>query len=179
LVPFEVGTIEPVVIQGDDERLRRLLLNLIDNVIKYTPADGHVTLSLRRRGEWAALDVTNTGMGLSATEQATWQKKGWMLSIAIAITRSAAQEAPSFSRVAACTNRVRPVLFFPGSSDGVLWLEGWRKDGPDASPGRPGAEPQVCLLLASGLGWTLSRVPHVAAGEPGEAGAVHRRGWRC
>ena len=68
-VALDIGTLEPIVIQGDYERLRRLLLNLIDNSIKYTPADGQVTLSLRRRGEWALLDVADTGIGLSPTEQ--------------------------------------------------------------------------------------------------------------
>jgi signal transduction histidine kinase len=63
-----LGAIEPVVIQGDYERLRRLLLNLIDNGIKYTPNGGQVTLSLRRRDEWVLLDIMDTGIGLSAVE---------------------------------------------------------------------------------------------------------------
>ena len=68
-VTLSLGTIEPVVIQGDYERLRRLLLNLIDNGIKYTPAGGQVTLSLRQCDEWVLLDVTDTGIGLFPTEQ--------------------------------------------------------------------------------------------------------------
>ena len=66
---FDLKTVEPVVIQGDNDRLRRLLLNLVDNGIKYTPADGQITLSLQRQHEWAVLTVADTGMGLSADEQ--------------------------------------------------------------------------------------------------------------
>ncbi len=66
---FQLGPVEPAIIQGDDERLRRLLLNLADNAIKYTPAGGHVTLSLQHRGEWATLRVADTGSGLSSEEQ--------------------------------------------------------------------------------------------------------------
>jgi heavy metal sensor kinase len=68
-VTLSLGTLEPVVIQGDYERLRRLLLNLIDNGIKYTPAGGQVTLALRRCDKWVFLDVTDTGIGLFPAEQ--------------------------------------------------------------------------------------------------------------
>lgn len=64
-----LGQMEPTLIQGDVERLRRLLLNLMDNGIKYTPAGGRVTLSLQREGGWARLKVEDTGIGLSPEEQ--------------------------------------------------------------------------------------------------------------
>ena len=64
-----LGQGEPTLIQGDAERLRRLLLNLMDNGIKYTPAGGRVTLSLQREGEWASLKVEDTGIGLSPGDQ--------------------------------------------------------------------------------------------------------------
>jgi two-component system OmpR family sensor kinase len=59
----------PTLMQGDREHLRRLLLNLVDNGIKYTPAGGQVTLSLQHDGEWAALRVADTGIGLAPEEQ--------------------------------------------------------------------------------------------------------------
>jgi heavy metal sensor kinase len=64
-VTLHLGPVEPVSIQGDPERLRRLLLNLVDNGIKYTPPGGEVTLSLERDEEWASLKVSDTGIGLS------------------------------------------------------------------------------------------------------------------
>lgn len=66
---LDLGPVEPISLQGDYERLRRLLLNLVDNGIKYTPPGGQVTLSLHRDGEWACLQVADTGIGLSGEEQ--------------------------------------------------------------------------------------------------------------
>jgi signal transduction histidine kinase len=64
-----LGVMEPLSIRGDYERLRQVLLNLVDNGIKYTPSGGRVTLSLQRDGEWASLRVTDTGIGLSPGDQ--------------------------------------------------------------------------------------------------------------
>ena len=60
---------EPLTISGDYDRLRRMLLNLVDNGLKYTPSGGRVGISLRREGPWAALRVADTGIGLSPAEQ--------------------------------------------------------------------------------------------------------------
>jgi two-component system OmpR family sensor kinase len=68
-VHLAVGSLEPVPIRGDYERLRRLLLNLLDNGIKYTDAGGRVTVSLQRQGEWAALRVFDTGVGLAPEDK--------------------------------------------------------------------------------------------------------------
>jgi heavy metal sensor kinase len=62
------GPLAPITIQGDYARLRRLLLNLVDNGIKYTPPGGRVTLSLQHRGAWVLLQVSDTGPGLSEAE---------------------------------------------------------------------------------------------------------------
>ncbi len=68
-VHLQLGPVEPTVVQGDPERLRRLLLNLTDNAIKYTPSGGDITLSLQPRQTHAALQVADTGIGLSPEEQ--------------------------------------------------------------------------------------------------------------
>lgn len=68
-VTLDLGPVISVVVQGDHERLRRLLLNLVDNGVKYTPPGGRVTVSLQRRGAWAALCIADSGIGLSAQEQ--------------------------------------------------------------------------------------------------------------
>jgi heavy metal sensor kinase len=68
-VTLALGALMPMTIQGDREHLRRLLLNLVDNGIKYTPSGGRVTLSLQEKGEWAVLRVADTGIGFSPEEQ--------------------------------------------------------------------------------------------------------------
>ena len=69
-VGLHLDVLEPVTISGDKNQLLRLLLNLIDNAIKYTPAGGKVTLSLCRDGSQALIDISDTGIGLSEAEQA-------------------------------------------------------------------------------------------------------------
>jgi heavy metal sensor kinase len=68
-IDLELDPIELIAIQGDPERLRRLLLNLTNNAIKYTPSGGRVTLSLQRCHGCAVLRVADTGIGLSPDEQ--------------------------------------------------------------------------------------------------------------
>lgn len=68
-VILDLEALEPHRVLGDAERLRRLLLNLVDNAIKYTPAGGRVTLSLQQRKDTVCLSVRDTGIGLSESEQ--------------------------------------------------------------------------------------------------------------
>jgi len=51
-------------IEGDEPALRRLLLILLDNAVKYTPRGGHVTVSLRRQDSAAEVRIRDTGIGI-------------------------------------------------------------------------------------------------------------------
>ena len=68
-VALDLDDLEPHLVLGDGERLRRVLLNLVDNAIKYTPAGGRVALSLQRLNDRACLSVRDTGIGLSEAER--------------------------------------------------------------------------------------------------------------
>ncbi len=68
-VRLALEEIEPIPVRGDADRLRRLVLNLIDNGIKYTPPGGGVTVSLRREEGNAALRIKDTGTGIPPEEQ--------------------------------------------------------------------------------------------------------------
>lgn len=68
-VSLDLETGEPVTVQGDREHLRRLVLNLVDNAIKYTPGGGRVVLSHRLEAGEAVLKVSDTGIGISGEEQ--------------------------------------------------------------------------------------------------------------
>ncbi len=56
---------EPVPpVQGDAGNLERLLLNLLDNAIKYNRPDGKITVRVARCGGEAMLEVSDTGIGI-------------------------------------------------------------------------------------------------------------------
>src|SRR5574337_1299348 len=88
-VQVKILGLEPLVVQGDGQRLKQLLRNLVDNGVKYTPPGGQVTLSLRRvewsngrmvdsakpvdrltnrpidtPAEWLQISVRDTGIGI-------------------------------------------------------------------------------------------------------------------
>ncbi len=55
-----------VTVEGDRARLKQVVVNLLDNAIKYTPRGGRVSLTVRREGGYALLDVTDNGIGIPA-----------------------------------------------------------------------------------------------------------------
>ena len=57
-----------IVVDGDETALRRLLLILVDNAVKYTPAGGHVDIRLALDGDAARLRVSDTGIGIAAAD---------------------------------------------------------------------------------------------------------------
>jgi signal transduction histidine kinase len=68
-ISFKLLTVEDSVIMGDALRLRRVLLNLIDNAVKYNTPNGSVTLSLESKDGDAVLRVKDTGIGIPEAEQ--------------------------------------------------------------------------------------------------------------
>lgn len=56
------------LVAGDPDRLRQLLLNLVDNAVKYTPSGGRVSLQLTRENSWVRIDVADTGIGIPAED---------------------------------------------------------------------------------------------------------------
>jgi two-component system phosphate regulon sensor histidine kinase PhoR len=63
-VDLEVAVDSVPPILGDLDGLERLVLNLVENALKYNRPDGKVTVRLRRLGDEAVLEVTDTGIGI-------------------------------------------------------------------------------------------------------------------
>jgi heavy metal sensor kinase len=61
-----VEAAERVVAEADAGILRQSLTNLLDNAIKYTPPKGKITVSVRKSGGEAFIEVADTGPGIAA-----------------------------------------------------------------------------------------------------------------
>ena len=55
---------DDVCVRGNEELLRRMVVNLIDNAIRYTPEGGNVEVSLAAKSGTAILSVRDTGCGI-------------------------------------------------------------------------------------------------------------------
>jgi signal transduction histidine kinase len=55
--------------QVDRKRIRQVFANLLDNAIKYTPANGTVTISIQDAGDRAITHFRDTGIGIPTSEQ--------------------------------------------------------------------------------------------------------------
>jgi CheY-like chemotaxis protein len=54
-----------IALNGDEELIKRMILNLLDNAVKYTPPGGEISLALARQNGNAEIVVRDTGMGIS------------------------------------------------------------------------------------------------------------------
>ncbi|MDH4300401.1 MAG: ATP-binding protein, partial [Dehalococcoidia bacterium] len=61
---FQLGETQDAVVKGDEVRLRELFMNLLNNAVRYSPAPGTVSVSLRREGQMAVVAIKDTGVGI-------------------------------------------------------------------------------------------------------------------
>ncbi len=67
-VQLKVGTFEEAKIAGDPALVRELLLIVLDNAVKFTPAAGNVRLDVATADGRASVAVTDTGVGIPAEQ---------------------------------------------------------------------------------------------------------------
>lgn len=75
-VKFQVVTLsaqDPIIVTADEARVRQILVNLMGNAVKFTPADGTVSVSVTRVVQdgavWGEVRVEDSGPGISKSEQ--------------------------------------------------------------------------------------------------------------
>jgi len=56
-------------IRADEDRLRQVVLNLLNNAFKFTPAGGSITVRARKNEGYLVVEVQDTGRGISKAEQ--------------------------------------------------------------------------------------------------------------
>ena len=67
LDPASVGAAR---VQGDANRLRQVLVNLVDNALKFTPPGGAVTVALKQADAQIEVSITDTGPGMTPEDMA-------------------------------------------------------------------------------------------------------------
>ena len=106
--------LEPnVEIYGDSSRLKQVLVNLLDNAIKYTPEEGSITLKTYSQDSKAILEVNDSGIGIpeealpyifdrfyraDEVRERGWKGAGLGLSIAQSIVQAHAGNIQAYSK---------------------------------------------------------------------------------
>jgi two-component system OmpR family sensor kinase len=65
---LRLGDIDQVLVCGDQDRLKQVLVNLIGNAIKYTPPEGEVLVGLGKAENQAKLTISDTGPGIPSED---------------------------------------------------------------------------------------------------------------
>jgi two-component system, OmpR family, sensor kinase len=65
---MRLGDIDQVLVCGDYDRLKQVLVNLIGNAIRYSPAGGEIVIGLGKETSSARITVSDTGPGIPAED---------------------------------------------------------------------------------------------------------------
>ncbi len=88
-----VCTHSPLTVYGDRNRLRQVLVNIIDNAIKYTDEGGSITVTIGREAESVTVSVADNGCGIPERElsrvrrrfyKANTKRSGFGIGLAVA-----------------------------------------------------------------------------------------------
>ena len=67
-IGMSISAQENIVISGDEDKLKRLFLNILDNAIKYTPQGGKVGMSAAKENNFVRIKISDTGSGIPEKE---------------------------------------------------------------------------------------------------------------
>ena len=69
--------LHPARVRGDTDRLGQVVSNLLANALRYTEPGGRVDLRVRRKEQWAVLEVADTGVGIAPEDLKHVFKRFW------------------------------------------------------------------------------------------------------
>jgi heavy metal sensor kinase len=65
-IQLQSSQLPPIIVRGDRARLKQVIVNLLDNAIRFTPRGGSVTLRSSTGDNYQALEIRDTGIGIPA-----------------------------------------------------------------------------------------------------------------
>jgi signal transduction histidine kinase len=63
---LRMGDLDNITVTGDYDLIKQMLLNVINNAVKFNTNGGYVRINLNRNDVWAILEVTDSGQGIAA-----------------------------------------------------------------------------------------------------------------
>jgi two-component system phosphate regulon sensor histidine kinase PhoR len=68
LYEFEGEDATEFLVNGNEERLEQVFMNMISNAVKYSPVNKKITIQIAKHGNGVRVSVTDKGVGLSETQ---------------------------------------------------------------------------------------------------------------
>ena len=68
-IAIDVSTVPPLTVLADRQRLEQVLVNLLDNAVKYSPDGGRVSMTAEADGDRVRVSIRDTGPGIPHHEQ--------------------------------------------------------------------------------------------------------------
>lgn len=68
-INFEIINGPLPAVETDQEKLKRIIINLLSNSIKYTPADGQIRIAVQNNKNHLTISVSDTGIGIPKADQ--------------------------------------------------------------------------------------------------------------
>src|SRR5208283_1055800 len=65
-IKFDLDAKEELTVNGDKVKLRQLFINILENAVRYTPADGQISIALMKKESDAVVSIVDTGIGIPA-----------------------------------------------------------------------------------------------------------------
>jgi PAS domain S-box-containing protein len=150
-------------VRGDTERLQQVLTNLISNGIKYTPAGGSITVTVRPQESYVATCVADTGIGIPMEDRERVFEKFYRADNST--TRSAGGTGLGLSITRAIVERLGGSIWVesePGKGSKfwfTLPLALPDEEEPQVVPQPDGSTGQLYLIAGSDTG-ALHRIAH-------------------